>query len=165
MFRKLSQVMFCCRHFYRIRIEPHCKHRSIEFLTMQTDQSKGDILIDYVLNILSTEKKGLKTKEKTFWTFSVLSSSYSRSFNTQEPKNLWIKNTQCLILQTDFTHTVLCLWPCGLILVQRWQLMCWMLLSHCKICQNRRFYLLRFYSLELLLSKNDGFSGFCPLFF
>ena len=41
--------MFCCRHFYRVRIEPHYKHRSIEFLTTQTDQSKGDILIDYVL--------------------------------------------------------------------------------------------------------------------
>ena len=50
MFRKLCQVMFCCRHFYRVRIEPHCKHRSIEFLTTQTDQSEGDILIDYVLN-------------------------------------------------------------------------------------------------------------------
>ena len=49
MFRKLCQVMFCCRHFYCVRIEPHCKHRSIEFLTTQTDQSKGDILIDYVL--------------------------------------------------------------------------------------------------------------------
>ena len=49
VFRKLCQVMFCCRHFYRVRIEPHCKHRSIEFLTMQTDQSKGDILIDHVL--------------------------------------------------------------------------------------------------------------------
>ena len=43
--------MFCCRHFYRVRIEPHCKHRSIEFLTTQTDQSEGDILIDYVLNL------------------------------------------------------------------------------------------------------------------
>ena len=41
--------MFCCRHFYCVRIEPHWKHRSIEFLTTQTDQSKGDILIDYVL--------------------------------------------------------------------------------------------------------------------
>ena len=50
MFRKLCQVMFCCRHFYCVRIEPHCKHRSIVFLTTQTDQSKGDILIDYVLN-------------------------------------------------------------------------------------------------------------------
>ena len=27
------------------------QHRSIEFLTTQTDQSKGDILIDYVLRI------------------------------------------------------------------------------------------------------------------
>ena len=44
--------MFCCRHFYRFRIEPHCKHRSIEFLTTQTDQSKGDILIDYVLKVI-----------------------------------------------------------------------------------------------------------------
>ena len=26
-----------------------CRHRSIEFLTMQADQSKRDILIDYVL--------------------------------------------------------------------------------------------------------------------
>ena len=51
MFRKLCQVMFCCRHFYRVRIEPHCKHRSIVFLTTQTDQSKGDILIDYVLKL------------------------------------------------------------------------------------------------------------------
>ena len=29
-----------------------CRHRSIEFLTTQTDQSKGDILIDYVLKIV-----------------------------------------------------------------------------------------------------------------
>ena len=42
--------MFCCRHFYCVRIESHFKHRSIEFLTTQTDQSKPDILIDYVLN-------------------------------------------------------------------------------------------------------------------
>ena len=28
-----------------------CRHRSIEFLTTQTDQSKGDILIDYVLTL------------------------------------------------------------------------------------------------------------------
>ena len=42
-------VMFCCRQFYCIRIELHCKHMSIEFLTTQTDQSKRDILIDYVL--------------------------------------------------------------------------------------------------------------------
>ena len=46
------QVMFCCRHFYCIRIEPHCKHRSIKFLTAQTDQSKRDILIYYVLRRL-----------------------------------------------------------------------------------------------------------------
>ena len=32
-----------------------CKHRSIEFLTTQTDQSNGDILIDYVLISLLTE--------------------------------------------------------------------------------------------------------------
>ena len=51
VFRKLCQVMFCCRHFYCVRIEPHCKHRSIEFLTTQTDQSKGNILIDYVLTV------------------------------------------------------------------------------------------------------------------
>ena len=44
--------MFCCRHFYCVRIELHCKHRSIEFLTTQTDQSKRDILIDYVLIII-----------------------------------------------------------------------------------------------------------------
>ena len=42
--------MFCCRHFYCVQIEPHCKHRSIEFLTTQTGQSKGDILINYVLS-------------------------------------------------------------------------------------------------------------------
>ena len=46
------QVMFCCYHFYCVRIEPHCKHRSIEFLTTQTDQSKRNILIDYVLNTI-----------------------------------------------------------------------------------------------------------------
>ena len=43
--------MFCCRHFYCVRIEQHCKHRSIEFLTTQTHQTKRDILIDYVLII------------------------------------------------------------------------------------------------------------------
>ena len=53
VFRKLCQVIFCCRHFYRARIEPHCKHRSINFLTTQTDQSKGDIFIDYVLKSFS----------------------------------------------------------------------------------------------------------------
>ena len=50
---KLHEVhaMFCCRHFYSVRIESHCRHRSIEFLTTQTDQSKLDILIHYVLII------------------------------------------------------------------------------------------------------------------
>ena len=38
-----------CRPFYCVGIEPHCKHGSIEFSTTQTDQSKRDILIDYVL--------------------------------------------------------------------------------------------------------------------
>ena len=28
-----------------------CRHRSIEFLTTQADQSKRDILIDYVLTL------------------------------------------------------------------------------------------------------------------
>ena len=28
---------------------PKCRHRSIEFLTTQADQSKSNILIDYVL--------------------------------------------------------------------------------------------------------------------
>ena len=42
------QVMFSCRHFYCVWVEPHCKHRPVEFLTTQTDQSKRDILIDYV---------------------------------------------------------------------------------------------------------------------
>ena len=45
------QVMFYCCHFYFVRIEPHCRHRSTEVLIMQTDQSKRDILIDYVLMI------------------------------------------------------------------------------------------------------------------
>ena len=45
--------MFCCRDFYCVRIEPQCKHRSIEFLTTQTDQSKRDILIDYVLTFVA----------------------------------------------------------------------------------------------------------------
>ena len=40
--------MFCCRHFHCVRIEPTRKRRCIEFLTTQTDQSKCDILIDYV---------------------------------------------------------------------------------------------------------------------
>ena len=46
---KFCQVMFCCRHFHCVRIEPTRKRRCIEFLTTQTDQSKCDILIDYVL--------------------------------------------------------------------------------------------------------------------
>ena len=29
-----------------------CRHRSIEFLTTQADQSKRDILIDYVLSLV-----------------------------------------------------------------------------------------------------------------
>ena len=52
--------MFCCRHFYRVRIKPHCKHRSIEFLTTQTDQSKGDIVIDYVLSLFHRFEEGLR---------------------------------------------------------------------------------------------------------
>ena len=48
---KFCQVIFCCRHFHCVRIEPTRKRRCIEFLTTQTDQSKCDILIDYVLNI------------------------------------------------------------------------------------------------------------------
>ena len=43
------QVMFYCSHFYCVRIEPHCKHRSIEFLTTQTDQPKRDILIMFLI--------------------------------------------------------------------------------------------------------------------
>ena len=50
--------MFCCRHFYSVRIEPHCRHRSTEFLTTQTDQSKRDILIDYVLMHVNTDTNG-----------------------------------------------------------------------------------------------------------
>ena len=40
------QVMFCCLIFTEFESN---KHRSIEFLTTQTDQSKRYILIDYVL--------------------------------------------------------------------------------------------------------------------
>ena len=47
---KFCQVMFCCGHFHCVRIEPHRKRMCIEFLTTQTDQSKCDILIDYVPN-------------------------------------------------------------------------------------------------------------------
>ena len=44
------QVTFYCHHSYCVRIETlQCKHRSIEFLTTQTDQSKSNIFIDYVL--------------------------------------------------------------------------------------------------------------------
>ena len=48
-FRKFCQVMFCCRHFHCVGIEPTRKRRCIEFLTTPTGQSKCDILIDYVL--------------------------------------------------------------------------------------------------------------------
>ena len=33
-----------------------CRHRSIEFLTTQADQSKRDILIDYVLTNFTRQK-------------------------------------------------------------------------------------------------------------
>ena len=48
---KLREVhaMFYCRHFNSVRIESHSRHPSIKFLTTQTDQSKRDILIHYVL--------------------------------------------------------------------------------------------------------------------
>ena len=44
-------VMFCYRHFYCVVIKPHCINRSATFKTTQTDQSKHDILIGYVLNL------------------------------------------------------------------------------------------------------------------
>ena len=48
---KLRQVyaMFCCRHFYCVLIEPHCRHESTEFSKTRTDQSKRAILIHHVL--------------------------------------------------------------------------------------------------------------------
>ena len=48
---KLRQVpaMFCCRHFWCVRIEPHRRHESTEFLTTRTDHSKRYILFHYVL--------------------------------------------------------------------------------------------------------------------
>ena len=52
---KFCQVMFCYRHFHCVRIEPTRKRRCIEFLTTQTDQSKCDILIDYVLRKLTID--------------------------------------------------------------------------------------------------------------
>ena len=42
--------MFFCHHFYCVRIETHCRHRSTKFLTTQSDQSKRDILVGHVLN-------------------------------------------------------------------------------------------------------------------
>ena len=52
-FRKILSSHVCCRHFHCVRIEPTRKRRCIEFLTTQTDQSKCDILIDYVLIVFS----------------------------------------------------------------------------------------------------------------
>ena len=50
--RRQVHVVFCCRHFYYVRIKSHCRHRSTELLTTQTDQSKRYVLIDYVLKQL-----------------------------------------------------------------------------------------------------------------
>ena len=65
---KLCQVhaMFCCRHFGCVRIEPHCRHESTEFLTTRTDQSKCDILIHYVLNLFKVCSKIFCTKFSNF---------------------------------------------------------------------------------------------------
>ena len=41
-----TSSMFCCSV---IRIESHCRHRSTEFLTTQSGQSKRDVLIHYLL--------------------------------------------------------------------------------------------------------------------
>ena len=43
-----------------------CRHRSIEFLTTQADQSKGDILIDYVLKNFSFNRNHLGIRLKCF---------------------------------------------------------------------------------------------------
>ena len=48
--RRQVHAMFCCRHFQCVRIKSHCRHEPTEFLTTRTDQSKRDILIQYVLN-------------------------------------------------------------------------------------------------------------------
>ena len=42
-----------------------CRHRSIEFLTTQADQSKRDILIDYVLTIIIKTFFGIKNLLKS----------------------------------------------------------------------------------------------------
>ena len=112
MFRKLCQVMFCCRHFYRVRIEPHCKHRSIEFLTTQTDQSKGDILIDYVLNIFratSRRQSGLFVCQITLKAYRMPQSYHSRK-SKNHFKNLLLtqrkifKKSRGIVLQYQTTR-------------------------------------------------------------
>ena len=52
-----------------------CRHRSIEFLTTQADQSKGDILIDYVLIKFSFHAFYMfyiSTKKVIYYLFCVL---------------------------------------------------------------------------------------------
>ena len=89
---------FCCRHFYCVRIEPHCKHRSIEFLTTQTDQSKRDILINYVLiNFLN---------KSNHWWGSILSARFLSLFHFN---SLTIfQNALGLLLQDHRFYSKLC---------------------------------------------------------
>ena len=49
-----ASAMFCCHDFCCVRIEPHCRHESTEFLTMRTDQSNvwRDILIHDFLKLI-----------------------------------------------------------------------------------------------------------------
>ena len=97
---KLVHAMFCCLHFYCVRVEPHCRHESTVYLTTRTGQSKRDILIHYVL--LSFRHFKILTHSRKYWKQSTslrvskLCFRVSKDFSVSKTQSTTVSH--CLLL-------------------------------------------------------------------